>query len=96
MNASKSRMDILYLQDLLNLIENACDRKRIYASPSSYPNSNPNPKAQLCFRTDEMTSFFDQVYRYRICSMIGRLVCCSIIGFGNYTVKTFGLVVFIP
>jgi len=38
------------------------DRKRIYANPSSYP--NPNHKAQ-CFRTDEMTSFFDQVYRYR-------------------------------
>jgi len=31
------------------------DRKRIYANPSS------NPKAQLCFRTDEMTSFFDQM-----------------------------------
>jgi len=39
------------------------DRKRIYANPSAYPNSNPNrnPEAQLCFRTDEMTSFFDQV-----------------------------------
>jgi len=41
-----------------------------YANPSSNPNSipnrnsNPNPKAQKCFRTDEMTSFFDQVYRY--------------------------------
>jgi len=22
------------------------DRKRIYANPSSYPNTNPNPKAQ--------------------------------------------------
>jgi len=33
-------------------------------NPSFYPNSNPNPKAQLCFRTDEMRSFFDQVYRY--------------------------------
>jgi len=33
----------------------ALDRKRIYANPSSYPNSNP--KAQLCIRTDEMTSF---------------------------------------
>jgi len=41
------------------------DRKRIYANPSSYPNTNPDPKAQLCFRTDEMTSFFDQVYQYR-------------------------------
>jgi len=51
------------------------DQNRIYANPSSdpypnpntNPNSNPNPKpkAQLCFRTDEMTSFFDQVYRYR-------------------------------
>jgi len=48
------------------LIENTFVRKRIYANPSSYPNSNtninPNPKAQLCFRTDEMTSFFDQVH----------------------------------
>jgi len=35
------------------------DRKRIYANSSAYP--NPNPKAQLCFRTNEMTSFFDQV-----------------------------------
>jgi len=33
------------------------DRKRIYANHSSYP----KPKAQLCFRTDEMTSFFDQM-----------------------------------
>jgi len=39
----------------------AIDRNRICANPSSYPNPNcnPNPKAQLCFRTDEMTSFFD-------------------------------------
>jgi len=58
--------------DLLHLIENKFDRKRIYTNPSAYPNpnsnsnpnSNPNPEAQLCFRTDEMTSFFDQVYRY--------------------------------
>jgi len=38
--------------DLLHLIENTFDRKRIYANPSSYsnPNSNcnpnTNPKAQ--------------------------------------------------
>jgi len=58
---------------LLHLIENTFDRKRIYANPSSYPNpisnpntnSNPNPKAQLRFWIDEMTSFFDQVYRYQ-------------------------------
>jgi len=39
------------------------DQKRIYANPSSYPNSNrnANPKAQLCFQTNEMTSFFDQM-----------------------------------
>jgi len=61
------------LGDLLHLIENTFDRKHIYANPSSYPNpnSNPNPntnlnpnsnpKAQLCFRTDKMTSFFDQM-----------------------------------
>jgi len=46
--------------DLLHLIENTFDRKQIYANPSSYP----NPEMQLCFRTDEMTSFFDQVYRH--------------------------------
>jgi len=32
------------------------DRNRIHANSSS----NPNPKAQLCLRSDEMTSFFDQ------------------------------------
>jgi len=44
-----------------------------YPNPNSNPNTNPNPnhnsnpnpnpnlKAQLCFRTDEMTSFFDQM-----------------------------------
>jgi len=31
----------------------------------AHANPNLNPKAQLCFRTDQMTSFFDQVYRYR-------------------------------
>jgi len=54
------------------LIENTFDRKRIYANPSPYPNSNPNTnpnlnpnsKGQLFLRTDEMTTFFDQVYRY--------------------------------
>jgi len=58
------------------LIENTFNRRRIYANPNSYPNSNPNtkpnlnpnpnlnPKAQLCFWIDEMTSFFDQMYRY--------------------------------
>jgi len=77
----------LILTNLLHLIENTFDRKRIYANPSSYPNpksnskpntnsnlnsnynSNPrhnlNRKAQLCFRTDDMTSCFDQVYRYQ-------------------------------
>jgi len=47
--------------DLLHLIENTFDRNRIYANLSSYPNFNPNAKAQTCFRTDEMTSFFDQM-----------------------------------
>jgi len=28
--------------DLLHLIENTFDRKRIYTNPSSYPNSNSN------------------------------------------------------
>jgi len=59
---------LAYFEDLLHLIENMFDRKRIYANPSatanpnSNPNTNPNPnpEAQLCFRTDEMTSFFDQ------------------------------------
>jgi len=48
--------------DLLHLIENV---RGIYANSISYPKSNTNPNAQLCFRTDEMTSFFDQVYRYQ-------------------------------
>jgi len=62
---------IIIKADLLHLIENTFDQKRIYANPSSYPNrnSNPNtipnpnsnPKAQLSFRTDKMTSFFNQV-----------------------------------
>jgi len=70
---------MLYIKtkDLLHLIENTFDRKRIFANPSPYPNpksnfnpninpisnpnANPNPEAQLCFRTDEMTSFFYQV-----------------------------------
>jgi len=39
-------------RDLLHLLENTFDRKRIYANPSFYPNpnskpnTNPNPKAQ--------------------------------------------------
>jgi len=35
--------------DLLHLIENTFDRKRIYAKPSSYlnPNSNSNPNPNL-------------------------------------------------
>jgi len=49
------------------LLENTFDQIRIYANPSSNPNPNSNPninpnsKAQYCFRTDEMTSFFEQV-----------------------------------
>jgi len=47
-------LKVLVSWDVLHLIENAFDRKRIYANPSSYPNSNcnpntntnPNPKAQ--------------------------------------------------
>jgi len=38
-----------------HLLENMFDRKRVSANP----NPNSNPKAQLCFRTDEMTSFFE-------------------------------------
>jgi len=54
---------------LLHMLENTFDQKRIYANPSFNPSSNPssnpksNPEAQ-CFRTDEMMSFFEQVYRY--------------------------------
>jgi len=36
----------LYYLDLLHLLENTFDRKRIYTKPSSYSNSNPNPEAQ--------------------------------------------------
>jgi len=39
-------------EDLLHLLEHTFDWKRIFA--------NPNPKAQ-----DEMTSFFEKVYRYQ-------------------------------
>jgi len=48
--------------DLLHLPKNTFNRKRI--SANLIPNLNSNPKAQLCFRTDEMTSFFEKVYRY--------------------------------
>jgi len=30
-------------------------------NPNSSPNPYSNPKVQLCFRTDEMTPFFDQM-----------------------------------
>jgi len=45
-----------------HLIENKFDRKRIFV--------NPNPKAQECFWNYEMTSFFEQLYRYRPCHHI--------------------------
>jgi len=67
-NTEDTKLTIkLKLQDPLYLLENTFDRKRIYANTSSNPNynSNFNPKAQSCFRTDEMTSFFEQVYRYQ-------------------------------
>jgi len=38
------------------LFENSFDQKRIYADTS------PNPKAQWSYRSDEMASFFNQVY----------------------------------
>jgi len=44
------------------MLENTFDRKCISANPSS----NPNPEAQKCFSTDEMTSFFEVVYKYPI------------------------------
>jgi len=43
------------------------DRKRIYANPSAY--LNPNPEAQLCFRTDVMMSFFDHIQSITICTI---------------------------
>jgi len=44
-------------------------------TPALYPipNTNPNPKAQLCFWTDEMASFFDQVYRYQLKTMKNKI-----------------------
>jgi len=60
------------------LLENTFDRNRIYANLSSYlntnsnpnpnfnPSPNPKPKTQLCFWTDEITSVFNQVYRYQL------------------------------
>jgi len=70
---NRARQKEHWSTDILHLIENTFDRKRIYAYSSSYPNpnsnskpntnpnsnSNPSPKAQLCFRTDEVTTFFD-------------------------------------
>jgi len=47
--------------DLLHLIENVFTLI-LALTPITNHNSNPNPKAQWCFRTDKMASFFDQVY----------------------------------
>jgi len=55
------------------LLENSFDRKRISANP------------KLCFQTDEMTSFFDKVYRYRIRDKLGQKFCYSITGSSFYT-----------
>jgi len=33
---------VMWHVDLLHLIENTFDRKRIYANPNSYPNPNSN------------------------------------------------------
>jgi len=61
---------VLYVTDLLHLIDNvftltpASSYPNLNSNPNSHPNpnSNPNPKTQLCFSTDEMKSFFDQMY----------------------------------
>jgi len=42
-----------------SMLKNTFDRKCISANSSL----NPNPKAH-CFRTDEITSFFQQMYGY--------------------------------
>jgi len=49
-----------------NLNSNTNTNSNPSPSPNPNPNSNPNLKAQLCFQTDEMTSLFDQVYRYPV------------------------------
>jgi len=59
---------IYYTWSKTGLIENVFTlTPDLYPYPKSNPNtnpnlySNPNPKAQLCFRTDEIMSFFNQV-----------------------------------
>jgi len=47
----------IYCTVVLHLLDNTCDQKCI--------SDKPNTKAQ-CFRTDEMTSFFEQAYKYFI------------------------------
>jgi len=73
---SKNLPQVANDSDLQHLLENTFDQKRISTNPipnfNPIPNLNPNPsfipilnpKAQQCFRTDEMTSFFEKVYRY--------------------------------
>jgi len=48
------------------LFENMFDQKRISANPDPNAVANPNHiiKAHKCFRTDEMMSFFEEMYRY--------------------------------
>jgi len=53
-----------FLSTVFNYASTTLDRKRICANRSSYPNHNSNTTAQLCFRNDEMTSFFDKMYQY--------------------------------
>jgi len=50
--------------DLLHLLENTFDRKRISVYPN--PNLNSNPEVQSCFWTDKMTSFFKLMYIVQI------------------------------
>jgi len=70
-------LDSLFYESTLHLFENMFGRKRLFA------NLNPNPKAQFQLtptlilnpkeKTDEMTSFFKQVYRYRFyCALMFR------------------------
>jgi len=82
MNVNIEIFSRFYQNDFLDL----CGlRFRRQPSPNpifnSNPYSNPNPKAQYRFRTDEMTSFFEKVYRYPSFFYVNAVRRCSILTF---------------
>jgi len=59
------KYNVLFIKDVLYLLENTFDRKRISAKPSSNPNVSGLKK---------MTSFFEKVYRYHLSIDIRRSI----------------------